>query len=838
VAAADPDEAERLFRTGHYDECARLVDEQIEGTSASETWHRLKIKIELARGKDAEAITALEDALRDFRASVPLHILGREVYRLNGRPDDAASELDAIERLIQVSPRRYATAEGLVAIGRYYLLRGADARKVLDQFYDIVTKQQPDYIEAYFATAEMALDKQDYALAAETLRKAPRETALDPRFHYLLARALAPEDRAGTARALSEALQINPRHADSLLLQVEQLIDGERYPEAEQVLKRVLGVNPREPRAFAFLAVLAHLAGDEKGEEAARRKALERWASNPEVDHLIGRKLSEKYRFAEGAARQRLALAMEPDYRPAKMQLCQDLLRLGAEDEGWKLAAEIFSKDAYNVVAYNLTTLRDRLSSFRTIEDSGFIVRMDVREADLYGQRVLSLLRRARKTLGEKYGVTLSEPVIIEIFPQRKEFAVRTFGLPGADGLLGVCFGRVVTANSPASQGGHPSNWEAVLWHEFCHVITLSKTRNKMPRWLSEGISVYEEGRQDASWAMALSPQFRAMILGDALVPLSRLSSAFLAPKTPLHLQFAYFESALAVEFLVQRFGMPALTGLLEDLGSGMTINEGLPRRTKTSLNQIDTDFARFAHERAVKIASDATFDEPDLPSDASSAALTSWLEKHPRSFPGWRRLGAQLVVEQNWTKAKEVLEKVKRLYPEYAGPENAYLLLATVSRRMSDPVGERKILEELAARDGDAREAYLRLMELAEATGDWGAMGINARRLLAVNPLIPAPYRFLARASEESGDHGEAVTAYRALALLDDSDSAGVHYHLAKLLQQTGKPREARREVLRSLEEAPRFLEAHRLLLELVEQEQSAPASGQSTKPVPTRSN
>src|SRR5262249_46381464 len=238
----------------------------------------------------------------------------------------------------------------------------------------------------------MALEKEDFALAAETLRKAPKETAADPRFHYLMARALAPQDRAGTAQALAEALRINPRHAESLLLQVDQLIDGERYGEAEQVLKRILEVDPREPRALAFRAVLAHLGGDAKGEEAARKEALARWSSNPKVDHLIGRKLSEKYRFAEGAARQRLALGMDSHFQPAKIQLCQDLLRLGEEDEGWRLAAEIFSKDAYNVVAYNSTTLRDRISSFRTLEADGFVVRMDGREADLYGQRVLALL--------------------------------------------------------------------------------------------------------------------------------------------------------------------------------------------------------------------------------------------------------------------------------------------------------------------------------------------------------------------------------------------------------------------------------------------------------------
>ena len=598
-------------------------------------------------------------------------------------------------------------------------------------------------------------------------------------------------------------------------MKADQLIDGERYQEAEQVLKQVLDVNPLEARAWAYRAVLAHLRGDPEGEASARRRALAQWASNPEVDHLIGRKLSQKYRFAEGAALQKQVLALDPDYLPAKIQLCQDLLRLGEETDGWKLAAEIFSRDGYNVVAYNLITLRDRLAGFQTLEGDGFIVRMDKREADLYGPRVLALLSRARKTLCEKYGVTISAPVIVEIFPQRKEFAVRTFGLPGADGLLGVCFGRVITANSPASQGDHPSNWEAVLWHEFCHVVTLSKTHNKMPRWLSEGISVHEEGLADPAWGMPLSPHFRRMILSDALAPLQpKSSSAFLAPKSSLHLQFAYFESALAVDFLVQRFGVPAMNGLLDDLGSGMSMNESLPRRTKMSLEQLDKEFAQFARQRAEKVAAGATWEEPDLPPDASSAAVMTWLEKHPQNFEALRHLGARLVVEEKWQKAKEVLERVKALYPDYVGPDNPYLLLAIVFRRLSDPAAEHKVLEELAMRDGDAIPAYLRLMELDQAAGDWAGVAKNGRRFLAVNPLVPTPHRQLARAAEHLGQRNLALTAYRAVALLDDTDPAEVHYRLAKLLRDAGKTQEARREVLRSLEEAPRFREAHQLLL------------------------
>jgi tetratricopeptide (TPR) repeat protein len=359
-----------------------------------------------------------------------------------------------------------------------------------------------------------------------------------------------------------------------------------------------------------------------------------------------------------------------------------------------------------------------------------------------------------------------------------------------------------------------------VLWHEFCHVITLTKTHNKMPRWLSEGISVYEEQQEDPAWGDVLNPRFRAMILGDALTPLSKLSGAFLAPETPLHLQFAYYESALAVAFLIERAGLPALKELLDDLGQGITLNEALPKRTKTSLDQLDRDFARFARQRAERVAPGATWEELDgeVPEGADAKTLETWLEKHPKSFWGLRRLGARLVAEENWDKARTVLETLKELYPEYVGAENAYVLLANVYRRTGRAAEEHAILEELAVRDGDATPAYLRLLELDEAAGDWPNLEKNARRLLAVNPLIPTPHRQLARAAERLGNLDEAISACRALVLLDQTDPAEVHYRLARLLHQTGKSKEARREVLKSLEEAPRFQEAHRLLLELVE--------------------
>ena len=444
-------------------------------------------------------------------ASIALRLLGRDIYRENGRDEDAATELNTIERLILSAPYRYATPEGRLSLGRFFLLRGADARKVLDQFYDVATKQQPDLVDAYLATAELALGQARLRPGGrDARRRRPRPPPRTRGSTTCWPVRSRRRDRAGSDKALAEALKINPHHVDSLLLQADHLIDSERYAEAEQLLKQVLEVNPHEPRAWAYRAVLAHLRNDPEGEAAARQSALARMGDEPR-----GRPPDRPQALAEvplrrGRRRTRNRRSSStPTTCPPRSSSARTCSGWATRPRAGSSPPRSSPRTATTWSPINLITLRDRLAGFRTLEDDGFVVRMDAREADLYGAaRAGPAAAGRRKTLGEKYGVTLPEPVIVEIFPQKKEFAVRTFGLPGADGLLGVCFGRVITANSPASQGEHPSNWEAVLWHEFCHVVTLSKTHNKMPRWLSEGISVYEEEQENPAWGDALNPRY------------------------------------------------------------------------------------------------------------------------------------------------------------------------------------------------------------------------------------------------------------------------------------------------------------------------------------------
>lgn len=811
VSAQTLDETQQLFRRGEYETVLTTIGAQTNNY-LSVDWRLLQVKSLLTLGRYPEAQAQVKAGIEYSPLDLRLLLLAREAAFFQNDPAEARRQLIEMKSIIEGRGPTTLNGEGLVAFGEALLLLGVEPKLVLENAFRRAERLATPPREAFAATGQLALEKHDFAMAADSFRAGLKKFPDDPDLLGGLAQAFESGNRREMMTAIESALKINPHHFPSLLLLADHLIDGEQYNEAEKQLALVLKVNPSQPEALAYRAVIAHLRNERAREQQLRAEALKFWQTNPQVDHLIGRKLSQKYRFEEGAAAQRRALEFQPDYLPAQRQLAEDLLRLGQTEEGWKLAEAVHKADEYDVTAYNLTALRDHLLKFRTLTNADFILRMSVREADLYGARALDLLSRGKTTLCAKYNVELPRATVVEIFPEQKDFAVRTFGMPDNPGYLGVCFGSVITANSPASQAPNPANWQSVLWHEFCHGVTLNATRNKMPRWLSEGISVYEERQANPAWGEHLNLAYREMILGKDLVPLSELSGAFLAPKTPLHLQFAYYESSMAVEFIVEKFGLEAIKKILRDLRAGEAINQTIAAHT-ARLSDVEKDFAAYLKTKAEQLAPDADLAKP--PGKGSEIDFTVWEKLHPRNYYLQMDKARELMESKRWAEAKPVLEPLTRAYAGESRGDNPLWLLAVTERNLGNTNTELAILEKLAIQDADFVDLYARLIQLSLAKENWSAVTNYARRLLEVNPLIALPHRALAQAATRLGNQNEAIAAYRALLLLDPPDPVEVHYQLARLLHARGDA-EAKRHVLQALEDAPRFREAQRLLLEI----------------------
>ncbi len=165
ITKEPPDE---LFRSGQYDAAMQLAQLEVDRGVWNEKWPKLLLRCQLARGKNIEALATYTKAIDRYSQSLSLRMLGREALLANDRTEQAEREADQIFSILQQSSSRFASADSLVAAGRYFVLRGEDARQVLTLFYDRVRQAEPQHLDAHLATAELALDKGDFEVAAKT----------------------------------------------------------------------------------------------------------------------------------------------------------------------------------------------------------------------------------------------------------------------------------------------------------------------------------------------------------------------------------------------------------------------------------------------------------------------------------------------------------------------------------------------------------------------------------------------------------------------------------------------------------------------------------------------
>ncbi|HXI54383.1 MAG TPA: tetratricopeptide repeat protein, partial [Candidatus Saccharimonadales bacterium] len=195
LGAVEIEDARPLFTKGEYARCAKLCEQAIAEKEPSEEWRLLLGRSFLALGQYTNAYSVIHTNLEAFPWSVRLRLLGREVCRQNGRVEEGVELLAEINNLGGYRMWAYQDPVNLVTMGRAALLLGADPRRVLEQFYDLAKKRDPSNREAYLASGELALAKNDFDLAAKTFTQGLKKFPDDPDFHFGLARAYAPSDR-------------------------------------------------------------------------------------------------------------------------------------------------------------------------------------------------------------------------------------------------------------------------------------------------------------------------------------------------------------------------------------------------------------------------------------------------------------------------------------------------------------------------------------------------------------------------------------------------------------------------------------------------------------------
>lgn len=794
------DEVQDLYRTGKYEECIKKIDD--EGGRTLEKIEALK------------TLGRYEDALKEWidagirSSDITSLYAGIELFRLNGREKDAQHLIARLNFF--VNNAYFSDPNELVTRGRTALLKGVDASVILKEFYDEAIRREPTYREAYIAAAELAFSKDDTATAATILQKANRQFAKDPDILFGLSKAFADSDAKFADEALKSALEINPRHLPSLKYILNRALLSDDIKKSEELLKKITSINKNQPEILSYQACFSLLKNDFKAAEDLRKKALDKFKNNPKVDHQIGHFLAYKGKFKRSNKYLENSLKIDMTYQPALVDLSLNLLRLGDTEKGFKLAAEIAEKDPYNLTAFNLLQLYDVFKKMVVVENKHFKVRLNKYDADLYGDHVLDYLMEARKYYNEKYGYQSKDQVFVDFYNDAEDFAIRNFSYPLEFGALGICFGQVITMKTIEAQTNKVHNWRETLWHEYGHVVTLGMTNKNIPRWLTEGISVYEETLGPEGWGMKITPDFLERLKGRDLYPVEHLNAGFHSQD----IMFAYYQAGLMVQFLIEKKGFASFKKMLFEM-AGDDKPLAVLAKYYGKLNELDQGFGAFAAKHVEKSAIKADFAEIDINFE-DRQSVENLLKVSPNHYPALGAYSVLLLKAGENEKAVISLKKMIELYPEYTEAGNAYERLAEYYRSIKDYSLETQTLKKYVKVNANSELSYERLAEMSQKADNWNETIEYSKRLLGVNPLSAFAYKTLGIAHVKTGKEEDAKKYFgKALQCNEKIHHSEVHYHLAVLLK--GKDNKmAKRHVLKCLEEAPRFRDAYKLLLEL----------------------
>ena len=791
----------RALNAGKLDQ----LDAQLRGLHTPEAIV-LRARADIQRGRYADAEKLLRTVVSDAPASDAALELGLLQLRL-GRREDGISTLEGV--LTAGDPESAAdyvrSARAARAIGAF------DAA---NSYFREASALAPDDVQMNTAWGELFMEKYEKQEAARSFQAALRIDSEWVPARFGLARTIA-DDNPPMARGLAErVLAANPNYEPAHLFIAELALDDGKQAEARAAIAKALAINPASFEAKALGAAIDFLEG--RGTEFMATVA-EVLKANPiygDVYRVAGQTAARNYRFDEAAELARRAVLVDRENPRAWAELGMHLLRTGDEPGARRALETAFKADPYDTVTYNLLQLLDKLDKFDTITEGPIVMRLDSSEAPVMREYAMPLARLALDTLSKRYEFRPRGPILIEMFPRHDDFAVRNVGLPGMIGALGACFGRVVTLDSPKARPPGTFNWGATLWHEMAHVITLQMSNNRVPRWLTEGISVYEEKRARAEWGREMEMTFAQALDEGKILTVKDLNAGFTDPST---ISLAYFEASLLVEHLVNTHSEPALRRLLRAYGQGLENEAALKEAFGVTIDELQATFSQDLDRAFGRLR--RALKQPDLPPQgATTGELRALAEANPESYPIHLLLGQALHRDGDSAAAIRALERAASLVPSATGPRSPHALIATIAEEKNDTPRLIQALDALVKVDHTDVEAARKLAGLVADQTDQARAAVAWERVVALDPFDGRAQSHVGRLALQRQDAAAAVRAFRVALATEPPDRAAAHLELAEAYVLDGKLPEAKRQTLYALEIAPSFEKAQELLLRIVE--------------------
>lgn len=619
--------AEIAFERGQIEDAEKSADVVLEADSEHLRARWLKARCLVERGQIKEAA----DAFRWFVR-----------YYNKKQPEDAESLL-----LIGEGSAVYARWNG-----------------VSDIFTFIINTLCPDALKAdehawlaHYMSGSLLLEKYNRAQGLPDLNKA---LAINPQaVEVLTALGWAALDRHELEKAETyskQALEARPKSVLALQLKTDlQLMSG-AVSDALETAQQAAAINAKDQGTLARIAACYYLIdGKAAGPEGAaaidkrlselldklddvatlkiekptrlEQLLLDLGKRNPRPGRFLvtfADQLTALRKFGIAEKSYQRAIALMPQLPEAKTALGMLYMQTGRTDKAKETLDAAFKADPYHVRVSNMRKVLGVLGGYETITTDHFVIRVDSKADAILAEYMAEYLEECYAELTKLYGFEPATRTTFEIYHDAKGvtahewFSARLVGLPWIQ-TIGASTGMMVALASPTAVK-KPFNWARVLKHEFVHIVTLQQTGFNIPHWFTEALAVTSEGlERTAVWNRLLLER----VPQGKLWKLDELNHIFARPETPENWQFAYCQSRLYAQFMIEKHGAESIAKLLDAYRRNLATKDAIQEVFKQSADEFHQRYVEYVTQQVeamsgIKPTRERTLAE--LEKDASAA--------------------------------------------------------------------------------------------------------------------------------------------------------------------------------------------------------------------------
>lgn len=744
--------------------CGR-VDEAIAAAQSSTDPRARELLVQLLvdSGRPDDALSAARELVKTHPESVVGRMLLGSILESTGDIEGAKAAyrwfVEPPQQFVAklsggVDPELAGAADWVAmgtALDRWATLTGAYQSNealhhlVYNVFVKAYDKIDRGYWPARVAAAEFALNHDDSKKAVDELEVAIDANPNDARTLELLGQvALSEFNFDDCDRASAQMRRSNPDSLRADLLEARSSLHQRRPLDAEPLIRRALRKEPRNTEALGLLAAFYALRLQDEQLSATLKQVDAINPHNATAYLEVAEQLGAMRQYPRAAAMYQVAIDRAPWFTSARNGLGLLYTQSGDEDLARATLEAAHSIDPFNLKTTNYLRLLDDLATFARRETQNFIVFYDAKLDPVIPDYFADYLESIHTDVCAYFKFSPTVKTYIEVFPTHDAFSVRTTGSPWI-GTVGASTGRVIALCAP--RGGKQTlgtfNWAQVLRHEYTHTVTLGKTDNRIPHWMTEGLAVRQE-RAPLRWEWV--PMLYDAVKNDTLFTIDGLTWGFVRPKKPSDRQLAYAQSAWVCQYIDEQWGHDVILQMLDLFRAGLAQEEVFPKLLGKDLDAFHEGFKQWTR---------------------AQVATWGYDEQTSQQYNQLREEAEKLVAAREFEKALPLWEQIAAIRPVDAMPQQRLAGLY-LQKSINQPEKAAEHLKRLATVEIKDNRFAKRLARLYRDQQKWSDCRQWALDAVYIDPYDIDAHKLLLEAARQLNDSSSVDRETRVIRVLE----------------------------------------------------------------------